>query len=56
MGGRASQNHHYFIFLYLKIVRVIAAVYWGFHSKLITLLLPTFQYQAGAESIHRVTT
>ncbi|KAJ0669267.1 hypothetical protein HanPI659440_Chr17g0699091 [Helianthus annuus] len=30
-----------------RIVRVTAAVYRGFHSKLITLLLPTFQHRAG---------
>ncbi|KAL2933445.1 Uncharacterized protein RDABS01_016564, partial [Bienertia sinuspersici] len=34
-------------FCYLRTVRVTAAVYWGFHSKLITLFLPTFQHQAG---------
>ncbi|KAK7277695.1 hypothetical protein RJT34_22710 [Clitoria ternatea] len=34
-------------FCYLRTVRVTAAVYRGFHSKLITLLLPTFQHRAG---------
>ena len=34
-------------FRYLRTVRVTAAVYRGFHSKLITLLLPTFQHRAG---------
>ncbi|KAE8715075.1 hypothetical protein F3Y22_tig00110187pilonHSYRG00520 [Hibiscus syriacus] len=34
-------------FRYLRIVRVTAAVYWGFHSKLITLLLLTFQHRPG---------
>ncbi|MFS7940170.1 hypothetical protein Hanom_Chr05g00460821 [Helianthus anomalus] len=34
-------------FRYLRTVRVTVAVYQGFHSKLITLLLPTFQHQAG---------
>ena len=34
-------------FRYLGTVRVTAAVYRGFHSKLITLLLPTFQHRAG---------
>ncbi|KAK7297729.1 hypothetical protein VNO77_47727 [Canavalia gladiata] len=33
-------------FRYLRTVRVTAAVYRGFHSKLITLLLPTFQHRA----------
>ncbi|KAK7389382.1 hypothetical protein VNO78_24370 [Psophocarpus tetragonolobus] len=36
-------------FRYLRTVRVTAAVYRGFHSKLITLLLPTFQHRA----VHR---
>ena len=35
------------LFRYLRTVRVTAAVYRGFHSKLITLLLPTFQHRAG---------
>ncbi|KAK8928322.1 hypothetical protein KSP39_PZI017636 [Platanthera zijinensis] len=30
-----------------RTVRVTAAVYWGFHSKQLTLLLPTFQHRAG---------
>ncbi|AES90459.1 hypothetical protein MTR_4g091430 [Medicago truncatula] len=34
-------------FRYLRKVRVTIAVYRGFHSKLITLLLPTFQHRAG---------
>ncbi|WZZ50064.1 hypothetical protein YC2023_050171 [Brassica napus] len=34
-------------FCYLRTVRVTAAVYRGFHSKLITLLLLTFQHRAG---------
>ncbi|KAG7017127.1 hypothetical protein SDJN02_22239, partial [Cucurbita argyrosperma subsp. argyrosperma] len=34
-------------FRYLRTVRVTAAVYWGLHSKLITLLIPTFQHRAG---------
>lgn len=34
-------------FRYLRTVRVTAAVYRGFHSKLLTLLLPTFQHRAG---------
>lgn len=34
-------------FRYLRTVRVTAAVYWGFHSKLITLFLFTFQHRAG---------
>ncbi|KAL5079335.1 hypothetical protein RYX36_007756 [Vicia faba] len=34
-------------FRYLRTIRVTAAVYRGFHSKLITLLLPTFQHRAG---------
>jgi hypothetical protein len=34
-------------FRYLRTVRVTAAVYWGFHSKPITLLLFTFQHRAG---------
>ncbi|KAJ1683401.1 hypothetical protein LUZ63_021378 [Rhynchospora breviuscula] len=34
-------------FRYLRTVRVTAAVYRGFHSKLRTLLLPTFQHRAG---------
>ena len=34
-------------FRYLRTVRVTAAVYRGFHSKLIKLLLPTFQHRAG---------
>ncbi|GJV73937.1 hypothetical protein Tco_1493932 [Tanacetum coccineum] len=34
-------------FRYLRTVRVTVAVYRGFHSKLITLLLPTFQHRAG---------
>ena len=33
--------------IYLRTVRVTAAVYWGFHSKLLTLLLFTFQHRAG---------
>ncbi|KAJ1681217.1 hypothetical protein LUZ63_023562 [Rhynchospora breviuscula] len=35
-------------FRYLRTVRVTAAVYRGFHSKLRTLLLPTFQHRAVA--------
>ncbi|KAL0305133.1 UNVERIFIED_CONTAM: hypothetical protein Scaly_2996100 [Sesamum calycinum] len=34
-------------FRYLRTVRVTAAVYRGFHSKQLTLLLPTFQHRAG---------
>lgn len=34
-------------FRYLRTVRVTAAVYRGLHSKLITLLLPTFRHRAG---------
>ncbi|KAK8706556.1 hypothetical protein V6N13_050117 [Hibiscus sabdariffa] len=34
-------------FRYLRIVRVTVAVYRGFYSKLITLLLLTFQHRAG---------
>ncbi len=34
-------------FRYLRTVRVTAAVYRGFHSKLITLPLLTFQHRAG---------
>ncbi|KAK7364531.1 hypothetical protein VNO80_13268 [Phaseolus coccineus] len=34
-------------FRYLRTVRVTTVVYRGFHSKLITLLLPTFRHRAG---------
>ncbi|KAA0066843.1 hypothetical protein E6C27_scaffold271G002080 [Cucumis melo var. makuwa] len=34
-------------FCYLRTVRVTAAIYRGFHSKLITLLFLTFQHRAG---------
>lgn len=46
---RTSLSNHPFVgeFRYLRTVRVTAAVYRGFHSKLITLLLPTFQHRAG---------
>ncbi|KAI3479215.1 hypothetical protein L1887_58743 [Cichorium endivia] len=38
-------------FRYLRTVRVTAAVYRGFHSKLITLLLPTFQHRAAISDL-----
>ena len=46
---RTSLSNHPFVgeFRYLRTVRVTAAVYRGFHSKLITLLLFTFQHRAG---------
>ncbi|KAA0066855.1 hypothetical protein E6C27_scaffold271G002490 [Cucumis melo var. makuwa] len=40
-------------FRYLRTIRVIAAVYRGFHSKLITLLLLTFQHWAGEHPFSR---
>ncbi|KAL4283815.1 hypothetical protein GQ457_16G021710 [Hibiscus cannabinus] len=50
VGDRGS---HYTIIAF----RVTTAIYRGFHSKLITLLLLTFQHQAEvSDSIHRVTT
>ena len=46
---RTSLSNHPFVgeFRYLRTVRVTAAVYRGFHSKPITLLLFTFQHRAG---------
>ncbi|KAD7117053.1 hypothetical protein E3N88_04321 [Mikania micrantha] len=54
MSETAGQSLHHSCnlcdkeFRYLRTVRVTAAVYRGFHSKLITLLFPTFQHRAVA--------